>query len=1336
MTGTSTLVFKTVALIAGAAVGGVIASFASFEEAFAGVRKTVEATEPELRAIERALRDLATQIPVDVRLLADMARLAGQFGIAAGDIAEFTRVMALLSVTIDDLPVEEAAAGLARIAQILQVPSSEFERLGSVLTDLGNKFASTEGAILDLAQRIAGASKIINLGAASVFGIANAFATVVGPQGVEAAGTAIQKVMLAINRATLEGGENLEKFAKVAGLSADEFRRLFETDPQEAFIRFVEGLSREGRNAEIILRDLGLADARLIRSFLQIAGAGDLLRRSVNTANTAFAENAALANEAAKRFQTLTSQARILIGQVRELGITLGEAIRPGLIRTFQELRDAFRDIGDALRPVFDLLNQALPSIGTGLADTLRGVGQLVAAFLQLFSAFSLQGLPALGEFIKGVSSLINLVAEILAPALQAIGRGLLDIVRVAERSFGAITGDVARAFGNIADGISKAIEEIVEAFEESLPVIAPLLVEMSEAFGRFVNAVGPDIAQFVVEFVERMVKVATALLNVLEVVGGPLLRVFAAVFDVVGDLALEISRSIQQGLGEALNELADALVDLIQALGPAFVELLRGILDVFVAITPVLAEFIREVAAIAPELIGAFQPLLSVLPGVLTILVRGLKDILPPLVTVIDAFVKNLAPVLQVVAPLLADVAVAIAEMVANLAPAVFKSLADSLIIIAPAAADLLRALVGGLVEAFRAMAPVLPTVASALADVMAAFASVAPTVLQAIGEALAIIAPAIAELAVALAEGLAAALEAIAPSLPDLAQAFADLAIALVPLVEPLTEVVIVIARLLTEVLTPAVVALLTTLVDAFTNLPKPVQEFLLLTAAGGWIGSKLATFLGSLGDFFGPGGKILNIVGGLGKLGDKLSGLPGVAGRAGGVLSRFAATLSTDVGPAVAGLGSKLGALAGASVPTAGAAGAASFAGAALAGVGLGVVLHNLIEDHFPGINRALEDFGGFLADTFLNATEDVQGFVGSAGEKLGDFGGFLTDATLNTIDFFKGLGGTIAGAVGDLGHLLFDVGKSIITGLIDGAKSIIVDSSWGQFWQDIGGSLYDFFAGSVEVKSPSRLFARAGQDIIEGLRQGVENNRNLIDEAVSRLVSIFDSLRDVPTRISDAFTATQNFFANLPRQISDAIGDVANTLQSVGHNLLVGIQRGAHNLLVDSGWGRFWQGIGANIADWLRLGTQSRSPSRLTMLIGQDIAQGLIQGFEGDLSSVQRTFTELVKGILAPQNFIITVGEGVGDDFVSGLITALERSKSQVTQAIQAMFVGPAIPTLPELQLPIPAVQVAPAGQKAVGGTAPVIGTLNVNEVTADPRVTAETVSTRVAREIVR
>src|SRR5699024_7188256 len=95
-----------------------------------------------------------------------------------------------------------------------------------------------------------------------------AFAGALSSVGIkaEAGGSAFSKVMINMSRAAEKGGEDLQNFADVAGMSADEFKTAFEKDATGAIIKFIEGLENpeeRGLSAIGILDEMGITEVRM-----------------------------------------------------------------------------------------------------------------------------------------------------------------------------------------------------------------------------------------------------------------------------------------------------------------------------------------------------------------------------------------------------------------------------------------------------------------------------------------------------------------------------------------------------------------------------------------------------------------------------------------------------------------------------------------------------------------------------------------------------------------------------------------------------------------------------------------------------------------------------------------------------------------------------------------------------------------------------------------------------------------------------------------------------------------------------------------------------------------
>lgn len=424
---------------------GTVGAAIAFESSFAGIRKTVDETEEGFKQIADANRAMARELPTSVNEINRIGEAAGALGVSGvANLTKFERVMVDISNTTN-LTSDEAATAFAQIANVLQLPIQNVDRLGSAIVDLGNKGASTEADIVAFSQRIAGAGKIAGLSAADIAGIGSAFASV----GVEAeaGGTAIQKVLIALRKAAVDGGDELEAFAETAGLSIAQFQNLAKSNAAEAFTRFVEGLGNAGDEAFAILERLGLEDQRLIRSFLSTAQAGDLLRRSIETGNTAFEQNTALATEAEKRYSTTAAQLQVLQNRATDFGISLGQQMLPALNESAQGAV-ALIDAAEPLAPALAAIAKAAPIAAAGLVAF--SVATKAASFAQLqgdLAVLTRAGFPNLAAQVRGNTSLMaGLGAAVKSPlggfvaltaatvALDQISRkvagaGLIDIL-------------------------------------------------------------------------------------------------------------------------------------------------------------------------------------------------------------------------------------------------------------------------------------------------------------------------------------------------------------------------------------------------------------------------------------------------------------------------------------------------------------------------------------------------------------------------------------------------------------------------------------------------------------------------------------------------------------------------------------------------------------------------------------------------------------------------------------------------------------------------------------------------------------------------------------------
>jgi TP901 family phage tail tape measure protein len=442
-----------------AGLGMAVKSAIDWESAWTGVLKTVEGTPEQLAKVEKGLRDLATTLPSSHREIAAVAEAAGQLGIATDDVVEFTRVMIDLGETTN-LTAEEAATSIAQMMNVMQTAPEDVGRLGAALVELGNNGASTERDIIQMAQRISGAGAIINLSEADVLAFANALASV----GIEAeaGGTALSTAMVKMASAVAEGGESVAEFADVAGMSAAQFTRAFETDPARAIQAFVEGLARidaSGGNVFATLSDLELGQIRVRDSLLRLSGAGDLLGQSLDDGARAWEENTALIDEAAKRYDTAEAKIQIAKNAVVEFAI----------------------DMGSVLLPAIASMAEGVASVAQFFADLPGPVQAVATVFALLLGAAALLG----GGFL------------LLAPKIVAARTAMLLLARTAPVMYGALA--YSGQFLGVIGGLL-AVAAAIEFIGSRAGNLRPKVGEATQALLELRDGVSNDLINRLVE--------------------------------------------------------------------------------------------------------------------------------------------------------------------------------------------------------------------------------------------------------------------------------------------------------------------------------------------------------------------------------------------------------------------------------------------------------------------------------------------------------------------------------------------------------------------------------------------------------------------------------------------------------------------------------------------------------------------------------------------------------------------------------------------------------------------------------------------------------------------
>ena len=423
-----------------------------YEYAFADVRKTVDATEEEYNALSDSVKKMSTEVAASAEEIAEVMSIAGQLGIENEHLAEFTRTMIDLGNSTN-LVAADAASEAARFANIMGMSQGQFQNLGSTLVDLGNNYATTESEIMSMSLRLAGAGRQVGLSEAQILGFAAALSSV----GIESqmGGSAFSKALIKMEVAAATGGDALEDFARVSGMSASQFKDLWERDAASAFQAFIVGLSKmdeEGVSAIKTLDDIGIAEIRLRDTLLRATNASELFNKTQATAKKAWSENAALTNEANKRYATtksrLTNLKNTALMFARQIGDDLNPTIQQiidkanALLQKFLSLDATQRQsivkwaaFAAAVGPVVLVLGKVVGAVGT----VTGALGKAFTAIGKFSASVSMAG-GGIGGLVKVLaSSKVAMVA--LAAALVYGAVKLVDVASGAKAAREALEG-------------------------------------------------------------------------------------------------------------------------------------------------------------------------------------------------------------------------------------------------------------------------------------------------------------------------------------------------------------------------------------------------------------------------------------------------------------------------------------------------------------------------------------------------------------------------------------------------------------------------------------------------------------------------------------------------------------------------------------------------------------------------------------------------------------------------------------------------------------------------------------------------------------------------------
>ncbi|MDF2915897.1 MAG: hypothetical protein K0S70_114 [Microbacterium sp.] len=478
-----------VSLTASAAIAGVgvavATASASYESAFTNVERTVEPGSIAVEELRSQLVGLSNEIPLTFQELSGIATLGNQLGVEARNIEGFTGTVARFAA-VSGVSFEETAKSFGSMSEILGVAEADYERLGSAIALVGRRSVATESEILSLTREIGQQASQAGFSAEEVIGLSGALGELRVPP--ERARGALTTYFQTLTAAVAEGGDKLNDFATVVGMSSAELDAAVRSGQGlEVFQRFLASLEQTDTvGATEALDRLGLSQLRVSDVFQRLGANTDVFNQSIANGRQGWTEGSELARQYALVLDDLNTRWQLFLNALMTFAASVGDQVAPAL----SSLLDGASQVLQVLTAFVDSpagewavrFGATILTLVAGYAALRGGIALATAALLALRSAAigiggagiiaNIRALAvALGLVkINADSGKVSLVG--LAGSLKAVGRatiiiGILQLVTEAlfnMKGAGDIVIDVLTGIAQSVVAAARILSDFVGA--------------------------------------------------------------------------------------------------------------------------------------------------------------------------------------------------------------------------------------------------------------------------------------------------------------------------------------------------------------------------------------------------------------------------------------------------------------------------------------------------------------------------------------------------------------------------------------------------------------------------------------------------------------------------------------------------------------------------------------------------------------------------------------------------------------------------------------------------------------------------------------------------------
>ena len=261
-----------------------------------GVEKTSGLASEQVRELWNEFDNLNTR--TSKQELLNIAQIGGRLGITDKDqLREFTTEIDKIYVALGDSfqgGLEEVTTKVGKLKNLFaetrdQNYGEALNAIGSALNELGANGSSTEQNITEFATRIGALPSVLKPSIEKTLGLGAAF---------EESGIDAEVASSGYSRFMSIAGNNLDAFARQMKLTKKEASELFNSRPEEFFLRFGESLKGLGAEQTAgVLKGLKLNTVEIQKALGTAGDKADRFRQLMNLSGTAMQESTSIQNE-------------------------------------------------------------------------------------------------------------------------------------------------------------------------------------------------------------------------------------------------------------------------------------------------------------------------------------------------------------------------------------------------------------------------------------------------------------------------------------------------------------------------------------------------------------------------------------------------------------------------------------------------------------------------------------------------------------------------------------------------------------------------------------------------------------------------------------------------------------------------------------------------------------------------------------------------------------------------------------------------------------------------------------------------------------------------------